>query len=180
VIIRGWAGVAALVTVLCAAGGIVAAGVPAGASAVGNGSRFILPGNLLVSESFYTNDPNIVAGQTQLPPGCAGFNCVTATADGTYPQVFDNNLVDGSFGVTSRIFLAEMTPGGFPIATIPVPSSDLVTSFSSKSEMALNLSPDGRTVSFMGYAAAPDNVDVSNSNTPGVIDSTNPVPTTGR
>jgi hypothetical protein len=176
VIKRARTGAAALVTVLCATGGIAAAGAPAGASAAGNEARFIFPGNLLVSESFYTNDPNIVAGQTQLPPGCTGSNCVTATADGTYPQVFNNDAVDGSFGVTSRIFLAEMTPGGFPLGVIPVPSSELVTSFSSKSELALNLSPDGRTVSFMGYVAAPDSVDVSNSNTPGVIDATNPVP----
>src|ERR1700733_8848498 len=169
-------GVAALATVLCAAGGVAAAGAPAGASAAGSGFRFILPGNLLVSESVYANDPNIVAGKTQLPPGCTGANCVTATANGTYPQVFNNVLADASFGVTSRIYLAEMTPGGFPIATIAVPSSELVTSFSSKSELALNLSPDGRTVSFMGYAATPDTVDVSNANTPGVIDPTNPVP----
>jgi len=176
VIKRARAGVAAVVTVLCAAGGVAAAGAPAGASATGDGTRFIFPGTLLVSESFYTNDPNIVAGQTQLPPGCTGSNCVTATANGSYPQVFNNALVDGSFGVTSKIYLAEMTPGGLPIATIGVPASELVTSFSSKSELALNLSPDGRTVSFMGYAAAPDDVDVSNSNTPGVIDPTNPVP----
>src|SRR6516164_8130094 len=47
---------------------------------------------------------------------------------------------------------------------------------SSKSELALNLSPDGKYVSFMGYVAQPDTLDVSNSNTPGVIDPTNPVP----
>lgn len=76
------------------------------------------------------------------------------------------------------MILAEMTPGGLPIATIGVPASELVTSFSSKSELALNLSPDGRTVSFMGYVATPDDVDVSNSNTAGVIDPTNPVPGT--
>ena len=40
-------------TVLCAVG-VAAAGAPAGASATGNGSRFIFPGNLLVSESFRT------------------------------------------------------------------------------------------------------------------------------
>jgi hypothetical protein len=176
VIKRARAGIAAFATVLVAAGGVAAAGAPAGASGWGDGFHFLFPGNLLVSESFYSNDPNIVAGQTQLPPGCTGSNCVTATADGNYPEVFNNAIADGSFGVTSRIFLAEMTPGGFPIATIPVPSSDLVTSFSSKSELALNLSPDGRTVTFMGYATAPDNVDVSNSNTPGAIDPTNPVP----
>jgi hypothetical protein len=50
-----------------------------------------------------------------------------------------------------------------------------VTSFSSKSELALNLSANGRDVTFMGYLAQPDALDVSNSNTPGVIDPTNPV-----
>jgi hypothetical protein len=177
VIKRARAGTAAaFVTVMCAAAAVAATSGPAGASAAGGGFQFLFPGNLLVSESIYTNDPNIVAGQTQLPPGCASSNCVTATAGGSYPQVFNNALVDGSFGVTSKIYLAEMTPGGIPIVTIPVAPSELVTSFSSKSELALNLSPDGRTVSFMGYVAAPDTVDVSNANTPGVIDPTNPVP----
>jgi hypothetical protein len=170
------AGAAAFVTVMCAAGAVAAASGPAGASAARPGDGFVFAGNLLVSESYYTNDPNIVAGKTQLPPGCTGSNCVTATAGGNYPQVFNNALADGSFGVTSRIFLTEMTPGGIPLATIPVPPSELVTSFSSKSELALNLSPDGRTVSFMGYVAKPDTADVSNANTPGVIDPTNPVP----
>ena len=32
----------------------------------------LIPGDLLVSTSRYTNDPNIVAGTTQLPPGCTG------------------------------------------------------------------------------------------------------------
>ena len=54
----------------------------------------------------------------------------------------------------------------------------MVTSFSSKSEVALNLSTDGRYVTFMGYVAPVGAVDVSNSNTPGVIDPTNPVPGT--
>ena len=51
-----------------------------------------------------------------------------------------------------------------------------MASCSSKSELALNLSTDGRDVTFMGYVAPVGAVDVSNSNTPGVIDSTNPVP----
>ncbi len=37
----------------------------------------MIPGNLLVSTSVYQNDPNIVAGSTQLPPGCTT-KCVTA------------------------------------------------------------------------------------------------------
>jgi hypothetical protein len=176
VIKRVRAGAAAFVTVMCAAGAVAATGGTAGASAARPGFGILFPGNLLVSESYYTNDPNIVAGQTQLPPGCTGSNCVTATANGNYPQVFNNAIADGSFGVTSKIYLAEMTPDGFPLATIPVPANELVTSFSSKSELALNLSPDGRTLSFMGYVTRPDTVDVSNANTPGVIDPTNPVP----
>jgi hypothetical protein len=174
VIKQARAGVAAFATALCAAAGVAAISGPAHASAAGSG--LLIPGNLLVSESVYTKAPNIVAGKTQLPPGCTGSNCVTAIANGNYPQVFNNALVDGSFGVTARIFLSEMTPSGIPLGTITVPPGRLVTSFSSKSELALNLSPDGSTLSFMGYVAKPGDVDVSNSNTPGVIDPTNPVP----
>jgi hypothetical protein len=176
VIKRARAGVAAFATALCAAAGVAAISGPAHASAASAGSGRLTPGNLLVSESVYAKAPNIVAGQTQLPPGCSGTNCVTAVANGNYPQVFNNALVDGSFGVTSRIFLDEITPSGAPLGTITVPPGRLVTSFSSKSELALNLSPDGSTLSFMGYATKPADVDVSNSNTPGVIDPTNPVP----
>src|SRR5580692_9191431 len=167
-------GVAAAATALCAAGAVAAVPAGAGASAREPGFSVLIPGALLVSGSDYTSDPNLVAGQTQLPPGCTT-GCVTATAGGSYPQVFNNALVDGSFGVTSKIFLDEITPSGLPIATVSVPASELVTSFSSKSELALNLSPDGRYVSFVGYVAAPDTLDVSNANTPGVIDPTNPV-----
>ncbi|MBV8430331.1 MAG: hypothetical protein JO244_04165, partial [Solirubrobacterales bacterium] len=138
---RAWAGAAAFATVLCAAAGVAAISGPTPASAATAGSGRLIPGSLLVSESVYTKAPKIVPGQTQLPPGCTGSNCVTAVADGTYPQVFNNALVDGSFGVTSRIFLDEMTPSGVPLGTITVPPGRLVTSFSSKSELALNLSP---------------------------------------
>ena len=51
----------------------------------------------------------------------------------------------------------------------------MVSSFSSKSEVALNLSTDRRFVTFMGYLSPIDALDVSNSNTPGVIDPTNQV-----
>jgi hypothetical protein len=144
----------------------------------------LIPGQLLLSTSVFQNDPNIVAGSTQLPPGCTS-KCVTATADGSYPYVFNNALVDGSFGITSKIVLDQLTPFGFPLGSIVVPNStdpsvspasdQMVTSFSSKSEMGLNLSTDGLQLTFMGYNAPVGAVDVSNSNTPGVIDPTNPV-----
>jgi len=54
-------------------------------------------------------------------------------------------------------------------------SDQLVTSFSSKSELALNLSTDHKYLTFAGYVAAIDQLDASNANTPGAIDPTNPV-----
>jgi hypothetical protein len=131
------------------------------------------PGDLLVSTSDYV-PADITAGVTQLPPGCATApigSCGTAVANGNdFPSVFNNDSVDGFFGVTSPVYLDELTPWGEPVATIPVPTDQFVTSFSSKSELALNLSPEGRYVSFMGYVAKPGSIDVSNANTPGVID----------
>ena len=139
------------------------------------GSR-VIPRSLLLSTSEYV-PANITPGVTELPPGCgaAADPCTPAIADGTYPYVFNNDTVDGSFGVTSPIYLDELTPWGQVIGRIPVPTRDVVTSFSSKSELALNLSTFGSDVTFMGYKAPVAALDVSNSNTPGVVDSTNPV-----
>jgi hypothetical protein len=170
-------GIAVFVTVVGVAGALAAA-VPGAQASTGDrpgdqGARLI-PGDLLVSTSSYVNDPNIVAGSTVLPPG-SGTAGAVAIAGGDYPYVFNNDTVDGSFGVTSRLYLNQITPFGLAQGTVPVPSDDLVTSFSSKSEGALNLSSDGKYVTFIDYVAAPGTVDVSNANTPGVIDPTNPV-----
>src|SRR6266436_4740375 len=145
------------------------------------------PGNLLVSRSVYDNNPaNVVAGVTLLPPNCMAPNCVTATADGSYPTVFNNEAADASFGITAKIVLDQLKPSGDLVNSLEVPNStdrrlaptkdQMVTSFPSKSEIALNLSTDGRVVTFMGYLAPVDALDVSNSNTPAVVDPTNPVP----
>jgi hypothetical protein len=143
------------------------------------------PGNLLLSRSVYRPDDSLVAGVTQLAPGCT-FECFTANASGNYPEVFDNDAVDPDFGVTSPIFLDQLTPWGHTIDSIEVPNSSqhgisskddqMVSSFSSKSELALNLSTSGRYVTFMGYLSPVDALDASNGNTPGVIDPTNPDP----
>jgi hypothetical protein len=37
-------------------------------------------------------------------------DCVLATAGGSYPEVWNNVLTDESFGVTSKIFLDQLTP----------------------------------------------------------------------
>jgi hypothetical protein len=145
----------------------------------------LLPGNLLVSRSVYEDDPSLTAGVTELPPGCVS-DCVPASAGGAYPEVWNNVLVDESFGVTSKVLLDQLAPSGSLLSSLEVPNSatpglaagadQMVTSFSSKSELALNLSTQGRYVTFMGYLAPVDTADVSNANTPGVIDPTNPVP----
>src|SRR5262249_47887326 len=149
------------------------------------------PGHLLLSRVVYDNNPNTVVVNMVLPPGCVPnaankVTCTKAIADGTYPQVWNNDTVDGSFGITAKIVLDELTRSGHLIGSLEVPNSSqrhigptsdqMVGSFSSKSEVALNLSTDKRFVTFMGYLAPIDTVDVSNSNTPFVIDPTNPVP----
>jgi hypothetical protein len=53
--------------------------------------------------------------------------------------------------------------------------TSIVTSFSSKSELALNLSLTRSALTFMGYKALINTLDVSNSNTPSHVDPTNPV-----
>jgi hypothetical protein len=145
----------------------------------------------VVSRSVYDNKAGNVVVGTILPPNCAATTggCGASSGapnDGTYPTVWNNDIYDASFGITSRIFLDQMTPFGAVIGTLPVPSAPtrrgtgadhLVTSFSSKSELALNLSNDGRFITFMGYVAPIDTIDVSNSNTPGAVDPTNPVGT---
>ena len=167
-------------------------------SAIHNEDHFT-PSHLVVSRSVYVGDAATVAlGQT-LPPGCVAgtvnvpllaggttpvtVTCGKAIADGTYPTVFNNapSAVDGSFGVTAPIFLDQITPSGRLINTLAIDQREIVTSFSSKSELALNLSDDGRSITFVGYRGgagfltAPNELDVSNSNTPGVVDPSNPV-----
>jgi hypothetical protein len=171
-------GIAVFVTLVGAAGALaVAVGSCTAAHAASSNSDRVKAGDLLVSGTVYTA-PDIVAGTTQLPPGCAPANCVTATAGSAFPQVFNNASADGSFGTTSRIFLDELTTDGRSNGRIMINPNDMATSFSSKSELAVNLSPDGKYVTWLGYAAKPGNVDVSNSSTPGELDPENPIPAT--
>jgi hypothetical protein len=160
------------------------------------------PNSLVLSRSVYTGDANTVAPGQTLPPACVAGNvavpliaggsnqvavmCGAAIDNGEYPNLEDSHNVwnndgpDASFGVTSPIFLDNIDSKGKLIGTLAVPSDQLVTSFSSKSELAVNLASDGKSITFVGYhggpgfLTAPNQLDVSNSNTPGVIDPTNP------
>jgi hypothetical protein len=178
----------------------------------GWGFQFV-PGTLVVSRSVYEGKASTVTIGESLPFGCEGgltgltinvptttggttpvtVPCGVASDNGEYPNLFDahnvwnNANTDPSFGVTSPIFLDDITTDGWTLETIAIPTDRIVTSFSSKSELALNRSIDGRSITFVGYVGgigcggstvsptAPNLLDVSNSNTPGVCDPTNPV-----
>jgi hypothetical protein len=173
-----------------------------------------VPDTLVLSKSVYQGTASTVTIGETLPIGCAGgpngtsnvqvpllaggtasvaVPCGIASDNGEFPNLVDSHNVwnnansDGSFGVTSPIFLENLTTDGFPLGELPIPSNMIVTSFSSKSELALNRSVDGRSLTFMAYQGgpgcggsptsptAPNLLDVSASNTPGVCDPTNPV-----
>lgn len=88
--------------------------------------HLFIPGNLVVSRSVYVNTNSITAGKTVLPPNCSLTNCptsVTAVADGTYPYVFNNDTVDGSFGITSQVFLDQVTPFGWVFSSLECPTA---------------------------------------------------------
>ena len=127
--------------------------------------------DLLVTRTVYTGDASTVMVGQALPGGG------TAVVNGSYPNVWQNEGPDPSFGVTSPIFIDHISSTGQFVSSFAVPTT-VVTSFSSKSELAINLSSNGQAVTFMGYVASPNTLDVSNSNTPGHVDPTNLVTST--
>ena len=133
-------------------------------------------GNLIVSRSVYTGTSSTVTFPGTLPNGAA------SVVDGSYPSVWGNESPDAAFGVTSPIYLDQITPSGSLVSTVALTSAvstqlglDVSTSFPSKSELALNLTPDSTGLTCMCYLAPANALDVSNSDTPYHIDSTNPV-----
>ncbi|MFC0690844.1 hypothetical protein [Paraburkholderia humisilvae] len=105
---------------------------------------------------------------------------VTAVTPGTFPNVFTNATNDANFGVTSEVLLDQWAPGAASAAqTIDITSmaakaqTNFATSFSSKSELALNVSLDHKSMTLVAYNSPIDQLDISNSNTPGVVDPTN-------
>jgi uncharacterized protein (TIGR03437 family) len=162
---------------------LIAASLAAPAAFGQSGFSGFTAGNLVVSRSVYAGDATTIVKGQALPPVCpstAACGTGVASDNGAYASttstnnVWNNNTVDGSFGITSPIFLDQYTPAGTLVNTMAIPTSLVTTSFSSKSELALNLSTDGTAITFMAYVAPPNTVDVSNSNTPMVYDPTNP------
>jgi hypothetical protein len=153
------------------------------ALAAGSAARadFIGAGSLLISTTTYQDTgavAGLVAGQSKLPGKNAG-QTTTAVSNGNLNTVWNNASVDGSFGVTSAITLQDLNAStGKVNSTLAIDPSIVSTSFSSKSELGLNLAKtsSGFVATFMGYAGGGiGNLDVSNSDTTAYKDTTNPV-----
>ena len=143
----------------------------------------LLPNSLVISSSTYDRTQGAVASLTV---GTTLPNTATSTtqaiADNNYVNVWNNASVDGSFGVTSPIELTVINPNsGHVFNTVAVPTAQVVTSFSSKSELGLHITrtapgADGAHLVFVGYASpGVGALDVSNSDAVAGQDPTNPV-----
>jgi hypothetical protein len=182
---------------------------------VGNAGT-VIPGEVLPHGCLNTGpvtNPNPATVNVPLLPPSTSTTAVTvscgyASDNGEAPNLHDNHNVwnnantDSNFGVSSPIVLWDLSTDGDVLGVLPVPSNEIVTSFSSKSELALNRSADGRSLTFMGYRGGPgcptltldpttniltqgtnvgpisptaaNLIDISASNTPGLCDPTNP------
>ncbi len=141
---------------------------------------FLLPDTVVISSSTYDNTRGAVASLTV---GTTLPNTDTATtqavAGNNYVEVWNNDTVDGSFGISSPIRLLDVEPhSGHVVRSLGVPSDQVVTSFSSKSELSLHIRNDagGSHLTFVGYAGAGvGGIDVSASDAVPGQDPTNPV-----
>jgi hypothetical protein len=141
----------------------------------------LLPNSLVISSTTYDSTRGAVASLAVGSP-LAGSATATsaATAGNDYVHVWNNEGVDASFGVTSAIQLTVIEPNsGHVFQTLSVPTDQVVTSFSSKSELGLHVSKDSSGAShlvFVAYAGAGVGaLDVSNSDAVAGQDPTNPV-----
>ena len=162
-------------TVSCSALALAAAANPARAT------DYIRGDSLLISTTTYQDTGAVaalVAGVSQLPGANAG-ETSTAVSNGNLNTVWNNEVGDPSFGVTSAIGISDLSSKtGAVLASTILNPSIVSTSFSSKSELGLNLTKtsSGYVATFMGYAGGGvGNLDVSNSDTTAFKDTTNPV-----
>ena len=140
----------------------------------------LIPGNLLLSTSDYVPGGHHRRASPQLPPGAGprrAAPCATAIADGDTTRRFNNDRVDAFFGVTSPMYLDELTPWGQHVGPDPGPDQrlrdELLVEVRAGAEP---LEPRGQVRVVHGLLTpSRAAVDVSNANTPGVIDPANPV-----
>lgn len=130
------------------------------------------PAQLVVSTSTFQVNTGEAAGLT---PGSAiivdgtniGANAIAGDAN---LGVFTNSKQDGNFGITAPLTISILNPSimGVSAATVAgggtvLPTGQIVTSFPSKSEGSLYLTPDGAGVTVVGYHVTTD------ANTPGAV-----------
>ena len=141
----------------------------------------LINGNsLLVTTTTYEDVGQVaglVAGSTVIPGG-------TAVSNGGLNTVWNNSTVDGQFGVTSPLTLQDLSVTSAKLlASETLPTNQIVTSFSSKSELGLSIArtASGPVATFMGYApggagyppVAAGMLDVSNGDSTSYVDTTN-------
>jgi hypothetical protein len=141
--------------------------------------NFFEPWSLVVSSSTYDGTQGAIASLTV---GSTLPNTATSTtmavAGNNYVTTWNNASVDGSYGVTSPITLLDVDAfWGFEYHRIAVPADQVVTSFSSKSELGLHLTAEPHPhLVFVSYAGAGIGaLDVSNADAVAGQDPTNPV-----
>jgi uncharacterized protein (TIGR03437 family) len=117
----------------------------------------------VVTRSVYTGTANTVTIGQALPPICPSTGACGAApvANGSFPSatnsnnVFNNDTPDGSFGVTSPIFLDQLSPSGTLINTMAIPPNLETTSFSSNSPQVISFANvGGQTVAPGSLVAA--------------------------
>ncbi len=155
----------------------IALSAAVGAAHAGN---LINKDSLLVSMTSYQDVGQVfglIPGVTQIPGGAAN-------ANGNVNNVWNNSSVDGQFGVTSPLQFQDLSATtGALLAAESLDSSQVVTSFSSKSELGLSITStkNGPVATVMGYtpggAGYPSigvgMLDVSNADSTSYIDPTN-------
>jgi hypothetical protein len=141
---------------------------------------FLIPRSLVISTSTYDNSQGAVASLvvgTTLPD--TDTQTTSAIAGNDYVNIWNNASVDASFGVTSAIQLADIDPkSGQVYTTLSVPADQVVTSFSSKSELGLHVAngAGGPVLTLVGYGGSGIGaLDASNADAVAGQDPTNPV-----
>ncbi len=174
-------------TIRTSASAVSALLVGCGAAAVINvalaDDAFLKPNTLVISSSTYVKAGAVTTlNPTSSTAQLAGPS--VPVSDDNYVTVWNNASVDGNFGVTSPINLADIEPqSGHVFGTLQVPTDQVVTSFPSKSELALNFTRDanGAHLVLQGYAGSIAGrpgvgaLDVSNADAVSGQDPTNPV-----
>jgi hypothetical protein len=157
--------------------------------AAGSARADLIPSDLIISASTFVPNTGEAAGLTAgqpitvdgtpepaSPPG--GPTAIAVATDANL-GVFTNSSADSNFGITAPLTLLSVNPTtGTVDQSLTLPTSQIVTSFSSKSEGSLSLSQDGHSLNIVGYHVTTDAytpspvgaLDVSNASTTAFVD----------